>query len=191
MAQVIPGRFTAQHNETFVVFLIGMRVNKFFALRKWIMVARAMGPMLRTLYQHPEKGFLGAQTFLNWRGVTVMQYWRSFEELERFARDKDDPHLEAWRRFNKRIGTDGSVGIWHESYLIEAGKYECIYNNMPVSGLAAATTHVPATGRRETARRRLGGENTPALPTPAQPASRSQIAEGIHEEEQQACSAQA
>ncbi len=168
MAQLIPGRFTAQRDESFVVFIIGMRVNKIFALRKWIMTARAMGPMLRTLYQHPEKGFLGAQTFLNWRGVTTVQYWRSFEDLEKFAHDKNDPHLEPWRRFNKLVGTDGSVGIWHESYPVEAGKYECVYNNMPVFGLAKATKHVPAVGHRETARRRLGGENEPAVPTPAQ-----------------------
>ena len=169
MVKVIPGRFTAQRDESFVVFLIGMRVNKLFAFRKWITTASAMGPMIKTLYDHPEKGFLGAEVFLNWRGVTILQYWRSFEDLEKFARDKNDPHLESWRRFNKMIGTDGSVGIWHESYLVEAKNYECVYNNMPVFGLAKATEHVPAVGRRETARRRLGGENTPALPTPAQP----------------------
>lgn len=169
MVKVIPGRFTAQRDESFVVFLIGMRVNKLFAFRKWITTASAMGPMIKTLYDHPEKGFLGAEVFLNWRGVTILQYWRSFEDLEKFARDKNDPHLESWRRFNKMIGTDGSVGIWHESYLVEAKNYECVYNNMPVFGLAKATEHVPAVGRRETARRRLGGENAPALPTPAQP----------------------
>ena len=49
MAKVMPGRYTAQIEEPFVVFLIGMRINKFFAFRKWIPVARAMGPMLRTL----------------------------------------------------------------------------------------------------------------------------------------------
>jgi hypothetical protein len=170
MAQVIPGRFTAQHDESFVVFMIGMRVNTFFAFRKWLMVARAMAPMLRTLYAHPEKGFLGAHTSVSWRGVTSIQYWRSFEDLEKFARDKSDPHLESWRQFNKQIGTDGSVGIWHESYLIEAGKYECVYGNMPVFGLAAATKHVPAVGHRESARRRLGGEGELVVPTPAQPA---------------------
>lgn len=170
MAKVIPGRFTAQRDESFVVFLIGMRVNKLFAFRKWIMTANAMGPMIKTLYEHPDKGFLGAQVFLNWRGVTVLQYWRSFEDLEKFARDKNDPHLESWRRFNKLIGTDGSVGIWHESYLVEAKNYECVYNNMPIFGLAKATEHVPAVGRRETARRRLGGENAPAVPTPVQSA---------------------
>ncbi|SRR5712691_3849488 len=169
MAKVIPGRYTAQTDEPFVVFIIGMRVNRFFAFNKWIPTAMAMGPMLRTLYQHPEKGFLGAQTFFNLRGVTTIQYWRSFNDLEKFARDKSDPHLSAWRRFNKAIGSDGSVGIFHETYLVEAGRYEALYGNMPVFGLASETQHVPAVGKRETARRRLGQESEPAVPSPANP----------------------
>lgn len=170
MSKVISGRFTADIEGPFVVFIIGMRVNKFFAFRKWIATAMAMGPMIRTLYEHPEKGFLGAQTFFNLRGVVTIQYWRSFEDLERFARDKNDPHLAAWRRFNKSIGSDGSVGIWHESFLVDASKYEALYGNMPVFGLASASQHVPATGRRETARRRLGGTSEPAVESPLQPA---------------------
>lgn len=160
MAKVIPGRFTAQTDEPFVVFMIGFRVNKFFAFSKWLRTGLAMAPMLRTLYEHPQKGFLGAQTVFYWRGTGLIQYWRSFEDLERFARNREDPHLEAWRRFNKTIGSDGSVGIWHETYQVEPGKYEAIYNNMPVFGLAAATNHVPITERRETARRRLARETT-------------------------------
>ena len=58
MTKVMPGRYTAQIDDPFVVFLIGMRVNKFFAFSKWIPTVRAMVPMLRTLFQHPEKGFL-------------------------------------------------------------------------------------------------------------------------------------
>lgn len=170
MSKVIPGRFTADIEGPFVVFIIGMRVNKFFAFRKWIATAMAMGPMIRTLYEHPEKGFLGAQTFFNLRGVVTIQYWRSFEDLERFARDKNDPHLAAWRQFNKSIGSDGSVGIWHETFLVDVGKYEALYGNMPVFGLASAAKHVPATGRRETARRRLGGDSEPAVESPLQPA---------------------
>jgi hypothetical protein len=167
MSTIMPGRYTADIEGPFVVFLIGMRVNRFFAFRKWVPTAMAMGPMLKTLFQHPEKGFLGAQTFLSWRGVTTVQYWRSFDDLERFARSKEEPHLSAWRRFNKAVGTDGSVGIWHETYQVAAGQYEALYGNMPVYGLAKAAAHVPATGRRETARRRMGGESEPAVPTPS------------------------
>lgn len=166
---VIPGRFTAHRDEHFVVFLIGMRVNRPLAFRKWVPTARAMGPMLRELYRRPEKGFLGAEFFVYWPGAAVVQYWRSFEDLERFARDPQDPHLPAWQRFNRTVKSDGSVGIWHESYLVEPGQYEAVYNNMPVFGLAKATEHVRAVGGRETARRRLGGHNEPAVPSPPQP----------------------
>lgn len=79
----------------------------------------------------------------------------------------DDAHLKAWQRFNQAIGADGSVGIWHETYLIEPGRYEAVYRNMPVLGLTAATKHVPPMGRRETARDRLGGDGEPSVPSPA------------------------
>jgi hypothetical protein len=68
------------------------------------------------------------------------------------------------------IGADGSVGIWHETYLVQPGQYEAVYGNMPVFGLAAATAHLPAIGRRETARRRLGGRSEPAVAAPSPPA---------------------
>ncbi|MGB3635602.1 MAG: DUF4188 domain-containing protein, partial [Rubrobacteraceae bacterium] len=64
MAQVINRRFTAEVKESFVVFLIGMRINRPLEVRKWFPTAYAMGPMLRELYRNPEHGFLGAETFL-------------------------------------------------------------------------------------------------------------------------------
>lgn len=46
---------------------------------------------------------------------------------------------------------------------IKPGRYKAIYGNMPVFGLTAATKHVPAMGRKETARRPLGGDGEPAV----------------------------
>lgn len=143
MAQIMAGRFTAQTEEPVVVFLIGMRINRWFAISKWLPTASAMRPMLQTLKQHPEKGFLGAEQFLYPQGVGLIQYWRSIEDLTHFARNPNDPHLKAWQTFNRSIGADGSVGIWHETYQIAPGNHESIYVNMPVFGLAAATQHVP------------------------------------------------
>ncbi len=180
MTKVFAGRYTAttdDADESFVVFIIGMRVNRWWALGKWIPTAMAMGPMLRTLYQHQEKGFLAAQPFLFGRGVALVQYWRSFEDLERFARSKDDPHLAAWRRFNKAIGGDGSVGIFHETYTVQAGASESIYANMPIFGLASAFQHIPITGRGERARGRLHADSQPAHATAALPDSAAPTAE--------------
>lgn len=155
MAKVMSGRYTAQTDEPFVVFLIGMRINHLLAFSKWVPTAMAMGPMLQTLYQHPEKGFLGGETFVYWRGVGLIQYWRSFEDLERFAKDPSEPHLPAWRRFNRSVGSDGTVGIWHETYMVDPGQYEVVYGNMPVFGLAAATHHVSVQGKLDRAQGRL------------------------------------
>lgn len=156
MTKIYPGRFTAQTDQPFVVFLIGMRINNFWAFRKWLPVARAMPPMLRDLYAHPEKGFLGGTFAVTAGGPLLVQYWRSFEDLERFARDPADPHLSAWKRFYQSLkDEDPSVGVWHETYLIEPGHYEAVYSKMPRFGLASVMEHVPATGRRHTARARL------------------------------------
>src|SRR6266498_2496999 len=148
--KVFAGRYTASSDEPFVVFLIGMRVNRLFALRKWVPTFMAMGRMMRALRNHPEAGFLSAQMIIYPRGVGLIQYWRSFDELENFARQPTEPHLDAWRRFNRVIGADGSVGFWHESYLVDPARFEAVYGNMPLFGVAAATAHTPAVGRRET-----------------------------------------
>jgi hypothetical protein len=50
----------------------------------------------------------------------------------------------------------GDVGIWHETYMVHAGEYEAIYSGMPRFGLATAGNILPAAGRRESARGRLG-----------------------------------
>jgi hypothetical protein len=166
MTTIFNGRYTAKMDGDFVVFHIGMRVNRLRAVRQWLPVARAMQPMLETLYQHPELGFLGGQMFLNWRGVALVQYWRSFADLERFARDPAFTHVHAWQQFNKAVGGDGSVGIWHETYLVRAGQYESVYGNMPRFGLAAAAGHEPAVGMRATARLRLSQQGAqPAVAT--------------------------
>ena len=156
MGKVQPGRFTAEMEGDFVVFVIGMRFNKLWKPHKWLPVFMAMPKMLAELARHPEKGMLGARTMVSGRTITVLQYWRSFEQLERFAKDKDDPHLEAWRKFNQRVGTSGDVGIFPETYKVGVGQHERIYANMPTMGLAAAGAQVPVGRRTETARERIG-----------------------------------
>lgn len=155
MATIFPGRYTAQSDEPFVVFLIGFRVNRWLAVRSWTRVAAAMGPMIAELKRQPELGLLHVETFMYWRGVGMVQYWRSFEQLHAYAHARDAAHLPAWAEFNRRIGGNGVVGIWHETYRVTPGQYETIYANMPRFGLGAAADHIPITGRLDSARSRI------------------------------------
>ena len=84
----------------------------------------------------------------------MVQYWRSFEHPERFARDPASLHLPAWRWFNRTAKGSGDVGIWHETYLVRSGEYEAIYGNMPPFGLGKATRTVRL-GAESSARARL------------------------------------
>jgi hypothetical protein len=158
MQNIIPQRMTAHIEGDFVVFLIGMRINKLHKIHEWWPVTRAMPRMLRELDANPELGLLGHQFWLGGRNVLVVQYWRSMEQLMRYAHDREAAHLPAWREFNRRIGTSDSVGIWHETYHVPAGQHESIYFNMPRFGLGKAAELVEAKGRRRTAAGRLGRE---------------------------------
>src|SRR6478609_6287491 len=137
MAKVNQGRWTAEIEGDFVVFLIGTRLNSPRQALRWLSDIggrRGMPYMLKYLMQHPDKGLLGYTNF----GLTNVQYWRSFEHLEAFAKDPDDPHAVAWRNYWKRVGKSSRSGIWHETFLVRAGEYEAIYGNMPPTGLGRA-----------------------------------------------------
>jgi len=155
MAAIFPGRYTAQSDEPFVVFLIGFRVNRWLAVRSWTRVAAAMGPMIAELKRQPELGLLHVEPFLYWRGVGMVQYWRSFEQLHAYAHARNAAHLPAWAEFNRRIGSNGAVGIWHETYTVAPGQFESIYVNMPRFGLGSAMQLVPVKGRNDSAQGRM------------------------------------
>lgn len=159
-------RHTAQIEGDFVVFLIGAYLAKPWQFWKVIPVARAMNAMVKELEAQPELGFLGQE---QWSGrVTVqLQYWRSREQLIAYARNKNAVHLPAWKHFNEVVAKSKAVGIWHETYCVRAGEYECVYGNMPPFGLAKASERVAATGRLLTATSRLGlteGNDAPVAP---------------------------
>lgn len=155
-AQVFPGRYTVPADgDDVTVFLIGMRINKLWQVRRWAKVAAAMPRMLGHLAQHPEAGMLGFQSWFG-RTTALVSYWKSPEHLRAFAADPKAPHAAPWRAFMKEIGASGDVGVWHETYVVRAADRECIYANMPVFGLAAAAGHVKVGAGRNTARQRLG-----------------------------------
>jgi Domain of unknown function (DUF4188) len=154
VTEIAGRRMTVEIEGDFVVFLIGPTFNsKLHLLRSFMDLGgrRGMSHMLDYLVKRPEKGLLAYEVGI----PTIVQYWRSFEHLEAFAKDKDDPHLEVWRNYWRRVGRSTRTGIWHETFLVRAGEYEAIYGNTPPRGLAKAGQLVPV-GQESTARVRLG-----------------------------------
>lgn len=160
MSSVFKGRMSADIEGDFVVFLIGMRFNKPWKIHKWWSAFSAMPRMLKALHDDPDAGLLAYETAIMPSGPVSIQYWRSPEQLEAFARNPSMLHQATWRRFNRAVGSNGDVGIWHETYIVRAGEYEVLYGNMPRFGLAKAAEHVPIGRKGETAAQRRG------IPTP-------------------------
>jgi hypothetical protein len=151
------GRWTARAEAPFVVFLIGLRFNKLWKLHKMAPVLIAMPRMIAELRRQPELGFLGADTWFG-RTTLMVQYWRSFEALEAYAKAREHAHLPAWSAFNRAVGANGDVGIFHETYQIAPGSYENVYANMPPMLFGRVGKLTPATGAYTGAVSRMAGE---------------------------------
>lgn len=153
--QIILDRVTAKVEENeFVVFLIGMRVNKPWKVHRWLPVARAMGRMIEELSTAPDMGLKHVESWFG-RTSIMVQYWESFGALEDYASNKSAEHVPAWGEFNKLVGSNGDVGIWHETYVVKPGTFECVYNNMPRFGLSRAFETMPAVGAYARAQSRM------------------------------------
>jgi len=149
----VPGRQTIDSDRDIVVFLIGARINKWWLLPLSLPILASMPRMLAELAKDPSSGFLGVQNF----GLGGMaQYWRSLDDLNRYAHDKERRHKPAWLLYMQKILGNGAAGVWHETYFVKAGHYEVVYTNVPRLGQGQFRELLPATGDRATAARRLG-----------------------------------
>ena len=144
----------------FVVFIIGIRVNKWWKIHRWLPIIPTMPKMIKELMKNPDSGFLGVMGAFPW----MVQYWRSFDHLIAYARNHDANHYPTWIKFNKQIGSSGDVGIWHETYLVKDGQYETFYNSMPPMGLGKFAELLPAVGRSGSARSRVGAVESDDAP---------------------------
>lgn len=151
MSPIRSGRKTIENNQDLVVFLIGARINKWWLLPLSLPILVKMRKMQAELLADPESGLLGIQSL----GSADVLYWRSTEDLLRYAGDRGREHQPAVKRFFQKIFRNEAVGIWHETYLVPRGNYECIYTNMPAFGLGKVLPAVDATGQLATATLRL------------------------------------
>ncbi|MEU6841547.1 DUF4188 domain-containing protein [Streptomyces sp. NPDC046716] len=134
------GRTTADAEGDVVVFLIGMRINRFWAVHHWLPVFCAMPMMLRELGRDRGLGLLHHVLLTaSPRTYYVVQYWESKEKLLAYAAAPSRRHQPWWARMNRYARRSrGHVGLWHETYVVPAGSYETIYADMPPHGLARA-----------------------------------------------------
>lgn len=161
----MPEFTTHEHQGELAVFLIGMRIRKLHRPDAWGPTIAAMRPMLTELHTNKAQadageatwwGFYDARTVLDGRGPTVIQYWRSVEDIYAYAQATSLAHRPAWKAFHARArSAQGAVGLWHETFAVPAGGHEALYIDMPPFGLARATGAVEVSRRGRTARERL------------------------------------
>jgi hypothetical protein len=73
MTQSIAERTTVVNDRDLVVFLIGMRVNRFLRVHEWIPVAAAMRRMLVELGSNPASGLLHFEAYVG-NPTLMVQY---------------------------------------------------------------------------------------------------------------------
>lgn len=154
-------RTTHAHEGDLALFLIGMTFPKPWRVDRWLPAFVAMPRMLAELSRNKAAadrgeeewlGFLGARTTIGLRGPTVIQYWRSVDDIFRYASATGRAHRPAWQAFNAKVRKAGeAVGIWHETYAVPAGGHESIYAGLSPIGLGAFTGSVSLGRRGDTA----------------------------------------
>lgn len=151
-----PGRWTADLEGDFVVFLIGAAVYDPAVAAEASGLLMAMTAMLDELEADPSKGLLGYTRHGDPGHGVIVQYWRSFDALESYARNPGASHAPVWRAWNRLASDDrNGAGIWHETFKVAAGDYEAIYQNMPVMGLQQAGRPVTVSEAKDSARARI------------------------------------
>ena len=137
-----PGRWTAELDGDFVVFLIGAAVHDPAVTTEVSGLPMAMVDMLDELEADPSKGLLGYTRHGEPGNGVLVQYWRSFEALEAYARNPDagTRRLACVEPLDRRPRRSR---IWHETFKVSAGNYEAIYQNMPVMGLRRPVDRSP------------------------------------------------
>ena len=145
---IIHQQYSAKCDGDFVVFLIGARANGMHPFTKrFADLGNAFQSMVKELESDPSFGYMGGDTSISANDrkskVVYIQYWRSYEALQKWTHTRLGIHVKAVAYYMKTDKDDGTYGIWHETYKVRDGEYESIYAHMPPMGLALATQIVP------------------------------------------------
>ncbi|HEV3167442.1 MAG TPA: phenylacetaldoxime dehydratase family protein [Isosphaeraceae bacterium] len=136
---------------------LGMQVHRLtamaFAAKLGRAIDRSAGEAIGT-----GAGLLRSERFaMGWKHFGVLQYWRSFAELEAWSHK--EPHVAWWRQAVERGRARGDFGIYHETFLVPRGQIETIYLGCQPVGLATFGAIGEPVGSLTTSRDRLGRRN--------------------------------
>ena len=159
-------RLTHAYEGPLAVFLIGLRVHQPWRLGVVGQAARAMPRMIVELEQNKAAaargeaeslGYLGSRSTVHLTGTTMIQWWRSVDDIYAYAASADHEHRPVWRAFYEVArSAPRAVTIWHETYAVQAGGAESLYAGAKPFGLGAVAGTVPVARRGERARERMG-----------------------------------
>jgi hypothetical protein len=109
-------------------------------------ISEEMAPALESAR---EVGFLHQEQLMTDGGGVLLQYWRSYDDLDRWARTL--PHMAWWRWLLENAGPD--ISFYHEIYQVKEA--EAIYERgcRPVGAAAFAGTSTVAPGEGQSRQR--------------------------------------
>lgn len=158
-------RVTHAYDGPLAVFLIGLRVHRPWRRRIVLQAASAMPRMIAELEANKAAaergeaeslGYLGSRSTVHLMATTMIQWWRSVDDLYAYANAAEHAHRPAWLEFYEVGRADPkAVTIWHETYAVEPQGAESIYTGPRPLGLAEVGGVVPVRRRGETARERI------------------------------------
>jgi hypothetical protein len=105
--------------------------------------------MFPALEAAKSEGFLHQQQLMAEGSGVLLQYWRSYDELDRWARTL--PHMRWWRWLLENAGSDHS--FYHEIYQVKTA--EAVYEKgcRPVGAALFTTTSTVSPGEGQSKQR--------------------------------------
>ena len=159
-------RLTHAYDGPLAVFLIGLRVHQPWTIGVVGQAVRAMPRMIAELEENKAAaarggaeslGYLGSRSTVHLTGTTMIQWWRSVDDIYAYASSAAHEHRPAWLDFYAVArAAPRAVTIWHETYAVEPGGAESVYAGAAPFGLGAVAGTVPVSRRGEGARERMG-----------------------------------
>lgn len=159
-------RVTHAYDGPLAVFLIGLRVHKPWKRRIVQQAGAAMPRMIAELEANKAAaergvaeslGYLGSRSTVHFMATTMIQWWRSVDDIYAYANAAGHEHRPAWTEFYRVAKDDPSaVTIWHETYQLAPHGAESVYSGPKPLGLADLAGVLPVRRRGDTARQRMG-----------------------------------